>query len=64
MGKSADAPGQLNGSSVALGGDTEADALITPFMNGEMAAPGTYCDTLPQVPQQALALSQPGVWFY
>ena len=44
MGKSADAPGQLNGSSVALGVDTEVDALITPFMNGEMAAPGAYHD--------------------
>ena len=36
---------------VALSRDAKADALLnSPFTKGEMAAPGTYCDTLPQVP--------------
>ena len=48
---------------VALSRDAEVDTLITPFMKGEMVAPGAYCDTLPQVPWCALTSSQPGYIF-
>ena len=39
---------------VTLSRDAKADTLLDlPFTKGEIAAPGTYCDTLPQVPQHA-----------
>ena len=48
---------------VTLSGDAEANDLITPFMKGEMVAPGACCDTLPQVPWYAPMSSQPGYVF-
>ena len=48
---------------VTLSRDTKVDALVTPFVKGEMAAPGTYHDTLPQVPQCTPTSSLPGFGF-
>ena len=39
------------------------DALIAPFMKGEMVAPGAYHDTLAKVPQHTPTMSQPGYVF-
>ena len=40
---------------VTLSRDAKADALLDPlFMEGEMAGPVVYCDTLPQVPDAPL----------
>ena len=46
--------------AVTLSGDTKADTLVLPFVKGEIATPGTYCKTLPQIPECTLMLSQPG----
>ena len=48
---------------VALSRDTKADTLVTPFIKGEMGAPGTYHDTLPKVPQCSTVSGQPGFSF-
>ena len=46
--------------AVTLSRNAEVDALVPPFLVGEMVAPGAYYDTLPQVPQCTLVSSQPG----
>ena len=32
----------------SLRGDAKADALVIPFVKGEMVTPGKHCDTLPK----------------
>ena len=56
---SAHAPGQLSNSSCSEQRCQSGHSSV-PFVKGEMAAPGAYHDTLPQVPQGAPTLSHPG----
>ena len=48
---------------VTLSRDAKVDTLVTTFVKGEMVAPGTYHDILPQVSPYAPASSQPGFGF-
>ena len=57
--KSAHVPGHLSGGHGSEH-NTKVHALLLPFAKGEMATPGAYYDTLPQVPQHAPMSSQPG----
>ena len=58
-GMSAHTPGQLSSSSCSEQ-RCQSGCSSPPFVQGEMVAPGAYCDTLPQVHQCAPMSSQPG----
>ena len=59
-GKSVHVPGHLSRDSLSEW-DTEVAALVAPpIIYMEMAAPGAYHDTLPQVLQCILTPSKPG----
>ena len=62
VGKSVHVPRHLSGGHHSEQ-NAEMDALLIPFAKEEIATPGVYCDTLPQVPQHTPTSSQPGCFF-